>query len=226
MVALGSSQYGIPRSPVQPAADPYSKGINSEVPPAAPKPVAGPAYGPFGPGEGPVPVNSGSGSSAANSSVPSDPYNYDLNSVNPMSDLSYQAYLRGAGYSADLANAQASQQRQMLNAGAAIQDPMYQQQLQQQLTGLGNEAAGRGSVRSSAYLGAQNQARTNEASQKAAYDQGINDQQAQVAFGLQNTLAGISNNNSEQDLAARQRVLESQNQSTAYQQALQQLGLA
>lgn len=152
-------------------------------------------------------------------------FSYSLGSVNPMTDLSYRTFARGYGMSKSNAEAQARYGRESLNA-----------QLQQGLQGFGtqrtegvndvNEAQTlNGNVSSSANLLGQDKVVRDVNSRESAFRQGIADQQAQLAFGLQNQIGSLDTQRAEQEMQARQAIVQQQNQAIAYQQALSQLGL-
>lgn len=138
--------------------------------------------------------------------------NYDLSSVDPSQDYSYQAFLQGLGYSNNLAQSQAARQRASLQAQAAATEPMFDQALSRGLTNDLNTSAARGGVNSSARLLSQADTQNNVNNQRKQFELGIADKQAQVADSLESQLANSRIQQSQQELAARQRLLDTQNQ--------------
>lgn len=152
-------------------------------------------------------------------------FSYDLGGVNPTTDLLYNSYLRGAGFDKASARAQADYARQQLNAQMQSAIPGFQQQLKEGLVDIGESAAARGAARSSSRVQDQNRFQRDVASKESAFRQGIVDQQAQIAFQLQDQMNSIERQRGEQELDARMRLVEEQNRQIAYQRALKELGL-
>lgn len=157
--------------------------------------------------------------------APLPDFTYDLNGINPASDLSYNSFLRGYGYDAGSARAQAARQRASLQAQLEGALPQFGEQLKEGLTDVRESAANRGATRSSSNLLGQDKVQRDVSSREAALRSGIADKQAQVTFGLEDTLAGLERQKAEEGLQARARLLEQQNQQIAYQRALAELGM-
>jgi hypothetical protein len=162
------------------------------------------------------------GRDVANAPLPE--FSYDLNGVNPASDLDYNAFLRGYGYDKSSAVAQAARQRASLQAQLDGALPQIGLNKQAGLTNALESSAARGATNSSSRLGEQNNVASAAATQEAALRSGIADQQARVAYGLQDTVNNLDRQKSEQDLSARERLLQQQNQQVAIQRAIAALG--
>lgn len=187
-----------------------------------------PTYGPFGPGQtNPntgevIPDNNVQTQSTPEPALPE--FSYDLNGVNPSSDLAHNAFLRGYGYDKQMAVSQAAQQRASLQSRLQTALPQLQQQLSEGLTDIGESSAARGAARSSSRLTEQNRLQRDAANREAALRSGIADQEAQVAFGLQSTLGSLENQRAESELNARTRLVDEKNQQIAIERAMKQMG--
>lgn len=152
-------------------------------------------------------------------------FSYDLNSVNPMADLSYNSFLRGYGLDKSSAQAQASYQRGSLNAQLQAGAQGFNTQRKEGVTDANEMSAARGAARSSSNLLSQDKVVRDVNSKESAFRQGIADQQAQVAFGLQNTMNQLDTQKAEQEMQARESQVEMMNKQIAYQRAAHDLGI-
>lgn len=147
-------------------------------------------------------------------------------SADPNQDLSYQAFLRGAGMSEAQARSSAARQKTQLQAQLEAQRPVWAQSLQQGLQGALNNAAARGVNRSSNRIANQNLVEQGVNSQRAQAEANTANQIGNIDLGLQSTLAELANRRAEQNLAAQQRQYVQQQQDYENQLAnyyLQQL---
>lgn len=207
-------------TPAAPAAQSYGP------PPQGPSdPVAYPSGSVYGNND-PAAVQASVAASTAAQQQPQSPaFNYDLNGVNPANDLQYNSFLRGYGLDSSTAQAQADYTRRGLEAQLAAGIPGIEQQRQEGIVNDKEAAANRGAARSSSNLLTQDQTNRTANSNETALRQGIADKEAQASFGLQDTLNQLQRQKSEQELQARQRLLDVQNQQAAMNYVLQQNGL-
>jgi hypothetical protein len=181
---------------------------------------------PIGPNADPFQAKAGQFDSDVQPSAAKVPdFNYNLGSVNPMTDLSYNTFARGYGMNKSNAEAQARYGRESLNAQLQGAMQGFNTQRKEGVTDANESATLNGGVSSSANLLSQDRVVRDVNTKEAAFRQGIADQQAQLAFGLQNTLTGLDTQRAEAEMQARQNLLAQQNQAVAYQQAAAALGL-
>lgn len=163
------------------------------------------------------------------SQAPSQPkmpeYSYDLNSVNPEGYLGYKTFLGGYGYDKTSAQSQANYKNQSLAAQLAQGLPGFETERKEGVLNANESAGQRGAIRSSSNLLSQDNVVRDVNTKESAFRQGIADQQAQTAFGLQDTLNQLEQSRAQQELQARQAMLQQQNQQIAYQRAASQYGI-
>lgn len=142
-------------------------------------------------------------SSSATTPVPQAP---SWEQADPNQNLSYLAFLRGAGMSESQARAGAARQKSQLQAQLEAQRPVWAQNLQQGLSRVLNNAAARGTVRGSNRIQGQNLVQQAIDRQRAAAESQTANQIGDIDLGLQSTLASLANQRAEAALNAQQQV--------------------
>jgi hypothetical protein len=117
--------------------------------------------------------------------------------------------MRSAGFNDAQINANSARQKSQLQAQLEAQRPVWAQTLQQGLSGVLNNAAGRGTVRSSNRLQGQNQVQQNVNKAQAAYEGNIANQLGNIDAQTQASLLDLQRQRAEQQLAAQQNVYQS-----------------
>lgn len=204
--------------------DPHNTGVDRA--PTNPAVNRNPQYGPgsAGPGMGDFTPHVQNAQNALGQ-YQLQPYNYDLNSVNPENSLDYQSFLRGMGLEGSEAQAGAAMNQAQIEAGLRLQLPEIQREEGLGLTSANNQAALAGGANSSARLTADTNVQNSANYESASAQQQAAQQIAQSQFGLGTTMAGLQTQQAEQELAARQALLGVQNQNAAYQNAMLQYGI-
>lgn len=167
--------------------------------------------------------------SVAPASAPTAP---SWGSSDPTQSPQYLSFLRSAGFSDAQINANSAKQKTQLQAQLEAQRPIWAQTLQQGLSGVLNNSAGRGTVRSSNRLQGQNQVQQNVSRAQAGYEGDIANQIGNIDAQTQASLASLQQQRAEQALSAQQQVYQSnlsdyQNTLTNqyYNKLLQQVGI-
>jgi hypothetical protein len=153
----------------------------------------------------PVPLPNGTiGTADQLKNWPVEPQAPTYGNADPNQNPSYLAFLRSMGMNESQVKAQVARQQGALQAQLEAQRPVWAQTLTQGLEGVMNNAAGRGTVRSSNRL--MNQALTTQGvnRQQAAYEGNIANQQQSLSDQLQSTLLNLQRQKAEQAAQAQQ----------------------
>lgn len=214
--AIGSAASGVSKG-LNDVGQGWDTLINGSKPaPNAPQPAAAPTQG--------DPSSAPQAGAQTSNQATGPAFSYDLNGVNPSSDLTYNAFLRGYGMDQATANAQAAYQRSAINSQLAASIPGMELSRQEGVTGDINNAANAGGVRGSANLLAQNNTNTGINDQENVARTNAAVQSGQVSLGLQSTMNSLNEQQAQQDLAARQRLVDQNNSMAAYRYAMGQFG--
>lgn len=151
---------------------------------------------------------------------PATPAAPSWDSADPYDSPSYRAFLRSAGLDSSQTQAQISRSKSLLGAQLEAQRPVWAQALVQGVRGDLDNAAGRGTVRSSNRIENQNQTQTDIGRQQASYETNIANQLGNLDLQSQQAVQQLQQQQAEQALAAQNSVY--QNQATQYQDELSQ----
>lgn len=159
----------------------------------------------------PVPLPDGTlGTSADLKNYPVMPQAPTYGAGDPNKNPSYLAFLRSMGMNEAQVKAQVARQQGALQSQLEAQRPIWAQTLQQSLRGVLNNAAGRGTVRSSNRLMGQTLVQQGVNRQQAAFEGDIAGKQQGLSDQLQSTLLGLQRQKAEQAAAAQQEAYKEQ----------------
>lgn len=133
-----------------------------------------------------------------------------LSDQNPALDPEYDSFLRGMGLNAAQINANKARQTSALDAQLQAQRPQWADTLTQGLKNIAGNAESNGVYGSGKRLDDQNEFQVGQERAQQNYESGVNNQIGDLNANADSQLLGLAQQNAEQQLAARQRLAQSQ----------------